>query len=52
MPLLQFIPAAAFLLSLAASAQADDVGVREIDVAAPKRERQLAVTVVSRQSRR
>ncbi|MBD9539283.1 alpha/beta hydrolase [Ensifer sp. ENS04] len=45
MPLLQFIPAAAFLLSLAASAQADDVGVREIDVAAPKRERQLAVTV-------
>ncbi|HEV7309451.1 alpha/beta hydrolase family protein [Ensifer sp.] len=45
MPLLQFVPIAFFVASLAASAQASDVGVREIKVPAPKRGADLNVTV-------
>ncbi|HEV7322167.1 MAG TPA: alpha/beta hydrolase [Ensifer sp.] len=45
MPLLQFVPVAFFVASLAASAQASDVGVREIKIPAPKRGTELNVTV-------
>ncbi|MEI2297145.1 alpha/beta hydrolase family protein [Ensifer sp. MJa1] len=45
MPLLQFVPVALFIASLATSAQASDVGVREISIPAPKRGIDLKVTV-------
>lgn len=45
MPLLQFVPVAIFLASLATSAQAGDVGMRKISVPAPKRGTELNVTV-------
>ncbi|MGE6782048.1 alpha/beta hydrolase family protein [Ensifer adhaerens] len=45
MPLLQFLPAAVFILAVATPAQAHDVGVREISVPAPERGRDLAVSI-------